>query len=176
MEKKIEKLLKNLEALAERRPMFNVPREAGEYLNLLVKINKPKKILEVGTSNGYSTIWLAHDNPQTKITTIEIKEDKVRMAKKNIRKASLTNVEIIHGDAMQELPKLKESFDLIFLDAIKKDYLNYLKLLKLNKGTIVIADNILTHPSQVQEYVNHVRKNFKSELINIGNGMEVTIL
>ncbi len=176
MDKKVIKVLYDLEELAQRRLFFNIPREAGEYLNLLVRINKPKTILEVGTSNGYSTIWLAEPSPEIEVVTVEFRGDKVKMAEKNFKNAGLHNIKIIHGDALQELPKLNSYFDLIFLDAIKNDYLSYLKMLKLHKGAVIVADNILTHGEQLKDYVNYVRTYYKSELIEIGNGMEVTFI
>src|SRR3989344_6307004 len=173
MDRRVMKILRDLEELAERRLFFNIPREAGEYLNLLIKINKPRTILEVGTSNGYSTMWLAEPFPETEVITIEIKKDKVKMAGKNFDSSGLHNIKIIHGDALQELPKINSYFDFVFLDAIKKDYLAYLNMIKLNKGAIIVADNILTHSEQLKDYINYVRTHYKSELIDIGNGMEI---
>ncbi|MFH1591942.1 MAG: O-methyltransferase [Candidatus Woesearchaeota archaeon] len=172
MDKKILDLLEELERFGKERHMFNIPKEAGEFLNLLVKIKKPKNILEVGTSNGYSTIWLGLDGD--KIVTIEKNPEKLKLAKENFKKAGLKNTKVIEGDALEILHKLNEKFDFVFIDAIKKDYLNYFKLIKFNKGAIVVADNILTH--NLKEYCDFVREKYKSCLVKIGNGVEVTII
>lgn len=169
---KVKKLLRELEEFGKENRMFNIPKEAGEFLNLLVRIKKPKKILEIGTSNGYSTIWLGLEGDE--VVTIERDGEKRKLAKKNFEKAGLKNIKIIEGDALEILPKLNEKFDFVFLDAIKKNYIKYFKLIKFDKNAIVVADNILTH--NLKEYCDFVRKNYKSYLIKIGNGMEVTFI
>ena len=176
MDKKVLSVIQKMEAFGEKRFMFNIPREAGEYLETLLTIYKPKKILEVGTSNGYSTLWLAGSCPGALITTIELKKNKVEMAEENFKKAGLAHIQILQGDALEILPKLTESFDFVFLDAIKKDYLSYFKCISFNKNAIVVADNTITHSEQLKSYVDYVRKNYTSELVEIGNGMEITFL
>ena len=154
--------------------MFNVPRIGGEFLNILVSLKKPKKILEIGTSNGYSTIWLGKDGNE--IITIEKDKNKINLAKANFEACGLKNIRIIEGDALGVLGKLKEKFDFVFIDAIKKDYLNYFKKIKLEKNAIVVADNIISHADKVNEYLEYMRKNHKSFLFKIGNGMEVSFI
>jgi len=176
MNKKVIKTLKELELFSKKHIIFNIPPEAGEYLSNLLSLHKPKKILEVGTGNGYSTLWIAGSCPDAQIITIELKESKAKEAESNFKKAALKNIKTIHGNALEILSNIHESFDFVFLDAIKKDYLKYFKIIMFNKNAIVVADNILTHSQQLQEYINYVRKNYKSELIEIGNGMEVTFL
>ena len=172
MNKKISDLLIKLEEFSKINFMFNVPKETGELLNLLVKIKKPKKILEIGMSNGYSTIWLAE--PGFPVVSIEADPKKIIPAKENFKKANLKNIKILHGFALDVLKSLKEKFDFVFIDATKKEYLSYFKLLKLNKNAIVVADNIISH--NILDYHNYVNKNYKSHLIKIGSGVEVTIL
>lgn len=176
MDKKVLSVIQKVEAFGEKRLMFNIPREAGEHLQTLLTIYKPTKILEVGTSNGYSTLWLAGSCPQSSIITIELKKNKVEMAEENFKKAGLTHIRILQGDALEILPKLTESFDFVFLDAVKKDYLSYFKCISFHKNAIVVADNIITHSEQLKNYVDYVRKNYTSELVEVGNGMEITFL
>jgi len=167
----MQKLLKYLE---ENRTPYtaNIPRESGIFLNSLVKKYKPKSILEIETSNGYSTLWLAKDT-KAKVTTIEIDPEKVKLAKQNFKKAKLKNIKIIQGDVIKQIPKLKSKFDFIFIDARKRDYINYIKLIKpkLNKNAIITADNIISHKNKIQEYIKYVKKHFKNKLINIGSGI-----
>jgi len=169
---KIETVLRGIEEFGRDNFMFNIPRETGIFLHLLVKIMKPKKILEVGTSNGYSTIWLGREG--NKVITVEENKIKARMAKKNFENAGLKNIKLVEGDALKVLEKLKEKFDFVFIDARKKDYLKYLK--KINVKGIVIADNILSHKEDLVDYVGYVRKNYDSSLIEIGTGVEVSIV
>lgn len=172
MEDKVDKVLAYLEEFGRQNYMFNVPRVTGKFLHLLVKIKKPKKILEIGTSNGYSTIWLGREGNE--VITIENDKDKINMAKANFEAAGLDNIKIIKGDALGVLGKLDEWFDFVFIDAKKVDYLGYLKKIKV-KG-IVIADNIISHKDDVKEYVDYVRKNHDSFLLEIGSGVEVSFL
>ena len=174
MDSRIRDLLFEIEEFAKNNFMFNIPREGGELLNLIVNIRKPKKILEIGTSNGYSTIWLGMEGYE--VYTIEIDKEKIKLARENFKKAGLKKIKILEDNALETLPKLKEKFDFVFLDAIKKDYLNYFKLINFDENAVVIADNIITHEKQVKEYVEYVRKNHKSYFLDIGNGMEVTIV
>ncbi len=171
MNKKISDLLIKLEEFGKINFMFNIPRETGELLNLLVKIKKPKKILEIGMSNGYSTIWLAE--PGFPVISIEADPKKIILAKENFKKAGLKNIKILQGFALDILKNLKEKFDFVFIDATKKEYLGYFKLLKLNKNAIVVADNIISH--NIQNYHEYVNNNYKSQLIKIGSGIEVTV-
>ncbi len=172
MNDNIRRLLEELEEFDKKNYVFNVPREGGEFLNLLVKLKKPKSLLEVGTSNGYSTIWLAMES--NNVTTIEKDSYRAGLAQENFRKAGLKNIKLVTEDALEVLPKLKERFDFVFLDAVKKDYINYFKLIKFEKGAIIVADNILTH--DLDEYCDFVRNKYKSLLVKIGNGMEVTVV
>ena len=143
MNESIRRLLNELEVFGmENRGFHNIPPDTGEFFYILAKISKSKNILEVGTSNGYSTIWLgeAAEQNEGKVTTIEISEHKVKMAAENFKRAKLNEIiKIINGDALQEIPKLKEKFDFLFLDAIKEDYINYFKLayLKLTKNAVM---------------------------------------
>lgn len=174
MNKKIETLLSNLEEYNKKHFMFNILRETGEFLNFLIKIKKPKKILEVGTSNGYSTIFIASNGFE--VFTIEQDKEKIKLAKENFKKANLKNIKILEGNALEILKKLNEKFDFVFIDATKKEYLQYLKLIKLNKNAIIVADNIITHKEKLEEYTKYLRKHYKSFLLNNGNGLEITFV
>src|SRR3989344_9553563 len=118
MKEKIVKVLAELEEFGKLNFMFNVPRETGELLNLLVRIKKPKKILEIGMSNGYSTIWLSE--PGFPVISIEADPKKIFLAKENFKKANLKNITILQGFALDIIKNLKEKFDFVFIDATKK--------------------------------------------------------
>jgi len=178
----IQKLLNELEEFGQKnRGYFNIPASTGKFFYNLVLISKTKNILEIGTSNGYSTIWLAEAAKKNngKITTMEISDFKIKNAKDNFKRSKLSNIKIIHGDALKEIPKLKEKFDFMFIDAIKKDYINYLKLAEKNlkKGSIIVADNAIMFKDKMKDYLNYVKnnKNYSSVLVPIGSGVEFSV-
>lgn len=181
MDEHTRRLLLDLEEFGHRHSgYYNISADTGQFFNILVLISKAKNILEVGTSNGYSTIWLAEASKQNKckVTTIEINEHKVKMAAENFKRAKLNNIKIVHGDALEEIPKLKGKFDFLFLDAIKEDYINYFKLAyhKLTKGAIIVADNAIMFERYMKDYLSYVRnhEDLKSVLVPIGSGVEFT--
>ena len=183
MRPSIQKLLGELGEFGQKNiGYFNIPAATGKFFYNLVLVSKAKNILEVGTSNGYSTIWLAEAAKQNrgKVTTIEISESKVRMAKENFERAKLNNtIKIIHGDALKEIPKLREKYDFMFIDAIKSDYINYLKLNEKNleKNSIIVADNAIIFKDKMNHYLNYLQnnKNYSSILVPIGTGVEFSI-
>ena len=171
---KINEILNSIEEFGKYNYMFNVPRNSGEFLNFLVRIRKPKKILEIGTSDGYSTIWLGKEGNE--VITIENDKNKVNLAKANFESCGLNNIKILYGDALEILEKLEEKFDFVFLDAIKSEYLKDFKKIKFEKSALVIADNIISHKDKVEDYISYVRKNHKSFLLKLDNGLEITIV
>ena len=183
MHHSLVRLLRELDTFGRTHDgYYNIPPDTGQFFNILVRISKSKSILEVGTSNGYSTIWLADavkDNIG-KVLTIEISGHKVKMAAENARRAKLDKViKVTHGDALKEIPKLKAKFDFLFLDAIKEDYLKYFKLAYpiLTANAIIVADNAIMFADYMKDYLYHVRnhKDLRSVLVPIGSGVELTL-
>ena len=119
----------------------------GRFLSIISKLIKPKKILEIGTYTGYSAICMAEgliDNGI--IHTIDINEELVSIQKKYFKKTKNTNSIIQHvGDAKEVIEKIDETFDMVFLDADKENYIEYYNLCidKLRSGGLIIADNVL---------------------------------
>lgn len=183
MNQSTKKLLKELEIFGQKHDgYYNIPPETGEFFYMLVKISKAKNILEVGTSNGYSTIWLAEAARQNngKVTTIEIVDHKIKMAAENFKRAKLGKIITqIQGDALKEIPKLTGKFDFLFLDAMKEDYIKYFKLAytKLAKNSIIVADNAIQFEKYMKTYLDYVRnnKNLRSVLVPIGSGVEFSL-
>ena len=129
-------------------PAINVSPTQGKLLHLLALTCRARRILEVGTLGGYSTIWLARALPgDGKLITLEYDEDHARVAKANIAHAGLADkVDIRIGRALDSLPKLAgEIFDLVFIDADKTNNANYFDwALKLTrKGSLIIVDNVV---------------------------------
>lgn len=183
MRPSIQELLNELEEFSQKNTgYYNIPADTGKFLYNLVLVSKAKNILEIGTSNGYSTIWLAEAAKQNKgkATTIEISESKVNMARENFNRAKLNNIiKIIYGDALKEIPKLKEKYDFMFIDAIKSDYIKYLRLNEKNlkKNSIIVADNAIIFKDKMNNYLNYLKnnKNYSSVLVPVGTGVEFSI-
>ena len=166
----------------QRRGMQNVPMEDGRLLRILTEMSGAKHVAEIGTSNGYSAIWfcLALRTTGGKLTTYEIDKRRAQMARENFKRAGVEQlVTLVEGDAHQEVSKLKEPIDILFLDAEKQGYLDYLnKLLPLVRpGGLILAHNI--NPSQADpRYIKAITTNPKLEtiLVNVYTaGIGVTI-
>jgi predicted O-methyltransferase YrrM len=135
----------------ENIPLINVSPNLGKLLYLFAKLSKAKKILEVGTLAGYSTIWMAKALPEDgSLISLEIDPRHAEVARRNIDRAGLSSkVEIRVGKAIESLPRLvKEKagpFDMIFIDADKPPYTEYFEwALKLSRpGTLIIADKVI---------------------------------
>jgi caffeoyl-CoA O-methyltransferase len=119
----------------------------GRFLSFISKLQQPKLILEIGTYTGYSALCLAEGLAENgKLISIDVNEETSAFAKSFIEKTEYTNkIELVLADATQYIPTIKEPIDLVFIDADKKNYLNYYRLVidKLNKGGLIIADNVL---------------------------------
>ncbi len=131
-------------------PLISVPPEVGRLLTLLVKMTRTKKILEIGTLAGYSTICLARGLPANgQCTTIELKEEHANLAKEHFRLAEIEcPIQVLVGDAVDHLSQLQqagEKFDFFFLDADKVNYPNYLEyVMQLAlPGAVIALDNLL---------------------------------
>jgi predicted O-methyltransferase YrrM len=182
MTERIEKILKNLEEINQQGGQWNISRETGLFLHNLILKKKPEVIVEIGASNGYSTIWLADAAQKVgaKLITYEFVPEKVRDLVSNLQKVGLIKyVQIIPDDANKRLGELAERVDLFFLDGRKNEYLQQLKLLepKLKPGAIIIADNAISHKHVMENYLYYVQneKGYKSELKDIGTGLEISI-
>ncbi|MDU4935706.1 MAG: O-methyltransferase [Peptostreptococcaceae bacterium] len=142
-----EGLLRELEIYAEEHNVPIVHKEVSDLLKVLLKVDKPKNILEVGCAIGYSSILFATTvGDEVKITTVERNEAMIERAKENIKRAGFeNNITILEGDAEELLPKVEGKFDMIFLDAAKGQYKLFYDMVidKLKVGGLLISDNIL---------------------------------
>ncbi|MCK9329484.1 MAG: class I SAM-dependent methyltransferase [Candidatus Cloacimonetes bacterium] len=170
MEKLISKqaeLLKAFkqQAIANNR-LWNVNKETAFLLNILVTIKQPKHILEIGTSNGYSTFFLALDN-NIQVTTIDVDEKRQSMARDNLQ--DFTNITFIKAKAEDIIETLDKKIDVLFIDANKPAYINYLKLCEpiLNDQALIIADNIDSHPETTSAYHKYVLRDEKYKTIHL---------
>lgn len=139
--------LKELEEFASENIVPIIQKEGGKFLELMVSMHKPKKILELGTAIGYSSMLMykALDG-DCSITSIERDEKMIGFAKNNLKKYGLeSKIKILEGDCLEHLENLNEKFDFIFMDAGKGHYNHFLPhcLRLLDKEGVLIADNVL---------------------------------
>jgi predicted O-methyltransferase YrrM len=179
---KADMVLKEIEAMTKKQRLPIIRPDKGQVLTKVIHKTKPKRILEVGTLIGYSTILMAKElDADASLTTIEIHEDEAKLACKNIEKAEVRpEIEVIVGDANKIVPRLKGKFDMVFIDAAKDEYFDYLKLVekKLHKGSVIVADNAGISFDQMKDYLAYVRSSGKytSEYLPFGeDGVEVSI-
>jgi len=164
--------------------LLSVGPATGQLLNLLAKQSAAKTILEVGTSFGYSTVWLAEAARANggKLITLEAITEKQEYARGQIQKAGLANfVDFRLGDARDSIAKIEGPIDFILLDLWKELYIPCFDLFypKLSAGALVVADN-MTYPEvtqpQAMDYRRHVRikRDMQSILIPVGSGLELS--
>ncbi|MES2762792.1 MAG: O-methyltransferase [Bacteroidota bacterium] len=119
----------------------------GRFLSFISKLQQPKLIIEIGTYTGYSALCLAEGLAENgKLISIDVNEETSAFAKSFIEKTEYAGkIELILADAKDHIPTIKDAIDLVFIDADKKNYLNYYHLVidKLAKGGLIIADNVL---------------------------------
>lgn len=156
---KIEKkdsLILEMEDFAHENNVPIVTKEVAEYLKFIVKTHKVKNILEVGTAIGYSGILMAKEivGQDGKLYTIEIDEERYNQAQENIKKSGLSNIVSIKGDAVEEIKKIEENFDFVFIDASKGHYMDFFEdsIKLLNKNGIIFIDNIMFRGYLYKEY------------------------
>jgi predicted O-methyltransferase YrrM len=202
MDKTVEKILRQFEARSEREWRKMDHMDAGEFerhmdefllavgpatgqlMNLLIKGARAKTILEVGSSYGYSTVWLAEAARDTggKVTSLEIHPEKQKHAHNSIKKAGLDRfVDFRLGDARESIRKLTKKIDFVLLDLWKDLYIPCFDLFypKLKPGALIVADNMLTPESSRREaaaYQSHIRRmsDIQSLLLDVGFGLEVS--
>ncbi len=174
-------VLREIEQLSKRTYMPIIGLVKGKYLVDTVMSFNVKNVLEVGTLTGYSAILMALNLPQEgRVVTVEVNPKSARLAEENIRRAGLADkIELHIGDAFAVIPRINDSFDMVFLDAAKEEYLKYLKLSenKLQRGGVVFADNVKTPAQEMRDYLDYVRNSgrYKSEYIDVGfDGVEIS--
>ena len=188
MDKALE-ILKKLEKMGEEKFIPSIGPMKGKILAKVFKEHNPKTILEIGTLFGYSAILMATlAKGNGKIKTIEVREDCAEKALLNIKKAGLSSqIELLVGNALEIIPTLNETFDLLFLDADKKEYFDYFTLAKKNlkKRSVVVADNVCIFKKDMLNYLDFIRNsdNFESKTIdvplefseNVPDAMEISV-
>jgi predicted O-methyltransferase YrrM len=176
----LERFSKDNDRTIDERPrrMLNITRETGEFLSVLVRATNAQRVLEIGTSNGYSTIWLADAAHAISgnVCTVELSELKIALATKNFACSGLSSVITqVHNDAGRVLTDTEsEAFDLIFLDSERLEYTGWWPDIKrvLRRGGLLVVDNAISHLDEMAPLVTLVKADpeFTTCLVPVGNG------
>jgi predicted O-methyltransferase YrrM len=160
-----------------------VARTTGQFLFALVAPQWDCEVLEIGGSRGYSSIWLGAGvrNLGGRVLSLESDPAKVEAWQRNVAEAGLEDwVELIAGDAIEELPKIQDVFDVIFLDAEKEDYERLFELSrdKLEPGALVVADNVLSHQETLGAYsqARQADPTVESFTLPLDRGLELSVI
>jgi predicted O-methyltransferase YrrM len=189
MNAEVRALLKHLEKQGQAndaretersRKVFNLLPETAELVSILARSSCAKHVLEIGTSNGYSTIWLAASVASAggSVISIDRLPEKQKLARENILKAGLLEwVDLRCGDATEIVSTLPGPFDFVFFDADRIDAHEQLALLlpKLALPAFVLSDNALSNPDELASYLTMIKglEQFQHVVIPIGKGLSV---
>jgi predicted O-methyltransferase YrrM len=183
----VESLLAELEqfgktndsSTSERaRKMLNITRDTGKFLAVLIRATLARQVLEIGTSNGYSTLWLASAARAIggSVTTVEYSDHKVGLAARNFGRSGLAAyISLVHDDAGRLLERSADSaYDFIFLDSERPEYPSWWPNLRrvLRPGGLLVVDNATSHPQEMAPFVALVKADasFTTSLVPVGNG------
>ncbi|HYT75012.1 MAG TPA: O-methyltransferase [Vicinamibacterales bacterium] len=158
----LDKILADIRA--KDKGQLAISEEDGRFLRLLIAATGRKRALEIGGASGYSAIWMAQGLRATGGRLVSIEYDPVRAREfaDNIRKAGMTDVvQVVAGDAFAEIPKLKGTFDFVFLDAWKRDYKKFLDMVypRLEKGGLFTAHNVVNKKGEMPDFLEAIERN-----------------
>jgi predicted O-methyltransferase YrrM len=190
VDKELDQLLREIETEGQRndsqeqdrkKKFLNLERPTAELIHLLLQASRRKAVLEIGTSNAHSTIWIAaalKDRADARFISIEISPYKLALARKNIARAGFEGkVELFEGNATDVVARLKGPFDCIFFDADRVSAPSQLRLLlpKLSDDVLLLADNALSHPDEISAYKTFVEQlpGFICTLTPVGKGLHI---
>ncbi|WP_436897866.1 O-methyltransferase [Acinetobacter gyllenbergii] len=162
----------------------NIEAESAKLLAMLVRTQRSKRILEIGTSTGYSTLWLAEAGKSVggAVQTLEINAFRSAQAKKYAEEFGLEPfIDFWVGDAADYLAQAAEPYDLILLDAERGSYVSYwqdLKRLLQSSGSTLIVDNVISHAAEVKEFLELIKddEDYMSTILPIGAGLCMVVL
>lgn len=156
--------------------------ESGRLLYVLALAKGARNIVEIGTSHGYSTLWLASAARINggMVVTCDANLERLAAARQNFAEAGLADViQIVEGDARETLRDRREPVDLLFIDAEKGYYESFFDVVyqRLVKGGIVVADNVVSHRDELEDYILYVENhpNLESVMVPIGRGLEISV-
>lgn len=165
-----------------QKDFWNISRVTAEFLYNLIRTSKCKNVVEVGTSNGYSGLWIGKALKETggHLTTIEFWEKRFSIARENFKKCGVDDyITIVQGSACDVLRDLPEDFkiDLAFVDANKKEYIDYFNLIHphLNVGGFIACDNVLSHKEKTQTFIDAINNHpdYENVVLNLPAGLSL---
>jgi caffeoyl-CoA O-methyltransferase len=159
-----------------------VSDEDGRFLRVLTATTGAKRVLEIGGASGYSAIWIGLGLRATggRLTTIEYDPVRAKELAENVRRAGLSDiVTVVPGDAFKEIPKLTGTFDLVFLDAWKKDYKAFFDMVfpRIDKGGLFVAHNVVNKKSEMGDFLDAIERHPQAWTTIVkpsGEGMSLT--
>lgn len=159
-----------------------VSDEDGRFLRVLTATTRAKRVLEIGGASGYSAIWIGLGLRATggRLTTIEYDPKRAKELAENVRRAGLSDiVQVVSGDAFKEIPKLQGTFDLVFLDAWKKDYKAFFEMVfpRIDKGGLFVAHNVVNKRSEMGDFLDAIERHPQAWTTIVkpsGEGMSLT--
>lgn len=193
--KDVQKLLEEIRVYGEENDVPISKADTQKFLLNLIKENNYMSVLEIGTAIGYSTIAFASTNCVSKVDSVEIDENRLLVARENIKKSGPDKkIKLYHMDAKEFLQNNENKYDFIYLDGPKGQYINYLPYLlnMLNKNGTLVADNLFFHGmvtgeipvtkgcrSMIKGLKNYIQEittnpNLETKILNIGDGLGVT--
>jgi predicted O-methyltransferase YrrM len=140
-----------------------VSEEDGRFLRVLIATRGARRALEIGGASGYSAIWIGSGLKETggRLVTIEYDPDRAKELTDNVRRAGVSDVvQVVSGDAFQQIPKLEGTFDFVFLDAWKKDYKRFFDLVypRLDSRGVFVAHNVVNKKSEMEDFLATIHK------------------
>ena len=160
-----------------QRTWLNTTEGDAMMLRILVESAGAKRGLEVGSANGFGAInmGIAFERNGGHLYTLEIDPQSVKECRENLKKVGLENtVTCIEGDALKTLPTLEGKFDFVFIDAVKRDYLKYLKIIepKLKPGAVIVGDNVIRSARAMRDFLDYIQESPKYDTVIIRASME----
>jgi caffeoyl-CoA O-methyltransferase len=160
-----------------------VSEEDGRFLRLMVATSGAKRVLEIGGASGYSAIWIGLGLRDTggRLVTIEYDATRARELAENIRRAGLSDiVEVVQGDAFQQIPRLSGTFDFVFLDAWKRDYKRFFEMVypRLDAGGLFIGHNVINKRDELGDFLDAIQTHptlWTTIVAPSGEGMSVSL-
>lgn len=178
MDSKLKARLQELEKTLD--DFWNVSPQTGCFISMLIKAMNAKNVLELGTSNGYSALWISDALKHTggHLTTLEFWEKRQCLAREYARECGLSDyITFKIGQAydiiVNELQS--ETYDLVFIDANKREYIKFFQAVHplLKKGGVILADNITSHPEKVKEFVEAIsnHEEYQAQVLDLPDGL-----
>ncbi len=160
-----------------QRSRLNTTVGDAMMLRILVESARAKRGIEVGSATGFGAInmGIAFERTGGHLYTLEIDPKMVKACRENLKKVGLENVvTCIEGDALKTLPKLEGQFDFVFIDAVKQDYLKYLKLIepKLKPGAVIVGDNVIRSENAMKDFLDYIQNSPSYDTVIIRASME----